>query len=246
MIWFACKQCGKPHCRPENSAGTLVFCECGQGNTIPWESTLAEDAVPRTAPPPMPEAKVVPVPSLAPAVPPRPEPKVVIVPPTPLEPAPMAVVLSPVAPVVPTRIPNACFNHEGVPFQAECGDCTEKFCRDCLVYVQGKPLCGPCKNHRVRAMHRPLPRPAWAVWSAVLALCTGPLVFCLYPFGTWAGLLSLLPQLFAFGLGLAALSQVLKDAKKTGLSLALTGVVASGLGLFWTAFVCLFASRLWA
>jgi hypothetical protein len=41
MIWFVCKQCGKPMKRPENAAGSLVFCECGQANRVPWESTLA-------------------------------------------------------------------------------------------------------------------------------------------------------------------------------------------------------------
>src|SRR5262249_16114600 len=46
MIWFSCKQCGKVHGRAENSAGTLVFCDCGQGNTVPWESTAAEPEEP--------------------------------------------------------------------------------------------------------------------------------------------------------------------------------------------------------
>ena len=46
MIWFPCKKCGKTHGRPENSAGTMIFCACGHGNTVPWESTAAEPASP--------------------------------------------------------------------------------------------------------------------------------------------------------------------------------------------------------
>src|SRR5690348_15493358 len=39
MIWFACKKCGKRHEQPADAAGSLVFCECGQANRVPWEST---------------------------------------------------------------------------------------------------------------------------------------------------------------------------------------------------------------
>jgi hypothetical protein len=46
MIWFVCKQCGKPMKQAENAAGSLVFCECGQANRVPWESTLVADADP--------------------------------------------------------------------------------------------------------------------------------------------------------------------------------------------------------
>ena len=42
MIWFACKQCGKSHGRDEHLSGTLVFCECGHGNRVPWSSTVPE------------------------------------------------------------------------------------------------------------------------------------------------------------------------------------------------------------
>jgi hypothetical protein len=43
MIWFVCKQCGKPMKQAENAAGSLVFCSCGQANRVPWESTLAPE-----------------------------------------------------------------------------------------------------------------------------------------------------------------------------------------------------------
>lgn len=46
MIWFVCKQCSKPMKRAENAAGSLVFCECGQANRVPWESTLIPPSEP--------------------------------------------------------------------------------------------------------------------------------------------------------------------------------------------------------
>src|SRR5438876_4072272 len=42
MISFTCKQCGKVHTRPESAAGTMIFCTCGQGTRVPWESTAAD------------------------------------------------------------------------------------------------------------------------------------------------------------------------------------------------------------
>ena len=46
MIWFTCKKCGKTHNRPDTAAGTMIFCACGNGNTVPWESTASEPATP--------------------------------------------------------------------------------------------------------------------------------------------------------------------------------------------------------
>ncbi|HEX5269774.1 MAG TPA: hypothetical protein VFW33_04765 [Gemmataceae bacterium] len=40
MIWFACKSCGKRHKQSDDAAGSLVFCECGHSNRVPWESTV--------------------------------------------------------------------------------------------------------------------------------------------------------------------------------------------------------------
>jgi hypothetical protein len=48
MIQFACKRCGKYFERPNEAAGTLVFCECGLGNRVPWESTLPRAATAAT------------------------------------------------------------------------------------------------------------------------------------------------------------------------------------------------------
>src|ERR687892_749265 len=45
MIAFACKKCGQRHSRPDSQAGSMVFCDCGQGNRVPWTSTAVPDAV---------------------------------------------------------------------------------------------------------------------------------------------------------------------------------------------------------
>ena len=46
MIWFACKQCGKTHGRPDSAIGATIFCDCGCGLLVPWESTAAEPSTP--------------------------------------------------------------------------------------------------------------------------------------------------------------------------------------------------------
>jgi hypothetical protein len=44
MIRFTCKECGKRLRKPDEAVGTLVFCECGQANRVPWESTVPPPA----------------------------------------------------------------------------------------------------------------------------------------------------------------------------------------------------------
>src|SRR5947208_15063000 len=64
MIWFSCSKCQKTLGRPESSAGALVFCDCGQGNVVPWDSTAAAPAEPLPAevlPPQPPPLRPVPV-----------------------------------------------------------------------------------------------------------------------------------------------------------------------------------------
>src|SRR5438105_12622885 len=64
MIWFSCSKCQKTLGRPESSVGALVFCDCGQGNAVPWDSTAAAPAEPLPAevlPPQPPPLRPVPV-----------------------------------------------------------------------------------------------------------------------------------------------------------------------------------------
>jgi hypothetical protein len=57
MIWFACKQCGKPMRQPDSSVGSFVFCTCGAGTRVPWESTISPPPEPQVSEPPEPEER---------------------------------------------------------------------------------------------------------------------------------------------------------------------------------------------
>jgi hypothetical protein len=233
MIWYTCKQCGKIQGRPETAVGSVVFCTCGQGNTVPWESTVAEPppvvaetlpVVPKLEPVKF-DAELIPEPSGKKRRLPRERPR--------------------------TRDPKMCLNHQDLPLHETCVDCGEGFCEDCLVYVQGKALCGPCKNFRIRVLHQPMPTSQLALVSLLLALFTGPLAFCLFPMGLNFGtqklsLLALVPQLTAVILGILALRRTENDPQLGGQALALSGILTGGFSAFWTVFLTLYATRLWA
>src|SRR5436309_12681516 len=78
MIWFSCRQCGKQHGRADNLAGTMIFCDCGQGLRVPWSSTIPEPEVTEELvplPPPR-ETPALPAPDDKPRVPPPPRPSI--------------------------------------------------------------------------------------------------------------------------------------------------------------------------
>ena len=52
MIWFECKQCGKPMRQPDSAVGSFVFCTCGAGTRVPWESTISPPPEPEPSEPP--------------------------------------------------------------------------------------------------------------------------------------------------------------------------------------------------
>jgi hypothetical protein len=87
-----------------------------------------------------------------------------------------------------------------------------------------------------------------AVVSAVLALVTGPLAFCLYPIGQSSGtsvlsLLALVPQVAALVLGGLALRATESGAQRSGRSLAITGMVTGGVGCVLTLVVTVLVHR---
>jgi hypothetical protein len=226
MIWFPCKECGKIHGRPDNSAGAMIFCDCGQSLVVPWESTAAapEPALASAEPAPavIPLAKESNLPEILPRVRRRSSPR--------------------------RADPAYCLNHETVLSQHKCPDCGEAFCGDCVVTFQGTTLCGPCKNYRVRRLLRPPQLSGLALTSALLAFFGGPLGFGLAAFAASSGafvlsLLALLPQLLAFGLGALGLRATEADAKRSGRSLAITGMVAAGVACLVTLVVSIFANR---
>jgi hypothetical protein len=247
MIWFACKNCGKKHSRPEASSGTMIFCDCGQGLLVPWESTaepppLADVPEPaRAAPaaPPVPlPTRYEPIPIGEERVPPRPRPA---------EPPP-ADVVRPIRgrrPGPRRRDPRFCFNHEDKPVHKTCADCNEPFCADCLVEFNGAALCGPCKNFRARLLQRPPRLSGKAIASVLVGMLTWPLGFCLVPVGLNMDapalvLLALVPDLVALALGLLALRDTERDARVSGRSLAVTGVLTGAVASALTLFLALF------
>lgn len=236
MIWFACKQCGKRHGRGEHLSGTLVFCECGHGNRVPWSSTVAEPAPEeaRPAPPPRPRA---PRPSLDEE---RPD----------LEfPQPRR--------SRERRRPNPayCLNHEETAKEATCEVCHGSFCSACVVALQGQTLCGPCKNFRVRGMSQPARLAPLAIVAFVLALVTTVVSLFLTFFamameagmekGIFVALVCCSIALALAGgeliVGWLALRQIDRQPTLGGRALAMTGATAGLAGVVWSLAVAAFS-----
>jgi hypothetical protein len=253
MIHFTCKQCGKTHSRPDTAAGTMVFCTCGNGNTVPWESTAAEpaDAPPVATGPSVPELAPIQFEPVTIAAPPSSTP-----PPTydcnrPNDPQPaIDEDRASRRGRGDKRDPEFCFNHQRRPRVDACAECEEAFCPDCLVRFQGVMLCGPCKNFRSRRQELPPVASSVANASLIISLLAGPLMMCF--FLTSPGnsamrilsLVSLVPQFLALGLGVWALYDAEKEHKGGGQGVALTGVAASSLICVVVVFLNLAASRL--
>ncbi|MBI3822641.1 MAG: hypothetical protein HY289_08175 [Planctomycetes bacterium] len=252
MIWFSCKKCSKTHNRPESSAGTMVFCECGQGLTVPWESSAAPPAAP-------------PIVASAPRGPDL----------GPIQFDPVTIAGGSAA--TPTsrsggsaasssaydeddrsyrrgrgekRDPDFCFNHQRRPKTQACAECGQGFCADCLVKYQNGMYCGPCKNFLSRRTELPPTASSIASASLIISLIAGPLTMCLLlwkpesdPFRilSW---LSLLPQVVALALGAWALRDAEKEKKGGGQWVALSGVAAASLTCVLMLLLNLFASRL--
>ena len=259
MIWFTCKKCNKSHGRPETSAGTMIFCECGQGNTVPWESTASG---PVAAPVAVPVPKG---PDLEPIQfdPPPPAPLPPGASPPPPAKKPGSTYPSSKPPPIDDeddrsyrrgrtekRDPDYCFNHQRRPRVEVCADCEENFCADCLVKFQGVNLCAACKNFRARREEAPPATPTIATASLIISLIAGPLMMCLLiakPGDTAMRVLSylsLLPQLLALGLGGWSLYEAEKERRSGGQWAAITGVVLSALACVMMLLMQAFASHL--
>ena len=142
-----------------------------------------------------------------------------------------------VGPVVRQR--DKCLNHQDRPLQEKCADCGEGFCADCLLHFQGRTLCGPCKNYRLRATDRPGTMSNKAIFAVLLAMAAGPGVACMWPFGatgivTLMCLLALLLQLGAVVLGGLALRETDANPRLGGRALAITGMLTGGLASLLT------------
>lgn len=229
MIWFQCKQCGKTHGRQESSVGSLVFCECGHGNTVPWESTTAAPAAPE---PPRAEFPTLePIKFEQPLPPERNEPRE----------------RRSRRPARKYRVdPNFCLNHTHLPSQTTCTDCGEAFCNDCVLEVDSQTVCGPCKNFRIRAWQQPPRVSGFALFSVFLALVAG--LFGAVAVSNGASptmcLIALLPHVGAMLLGGLGLRSVEKHPELGGRSLAITGILMAGMGIFLTVLFAFFTPGL--
>jgi hypothetical protein len=264
MIWFACKSCGKKHGRADNSAGAMIFCDCGASLTVPWESTIEE-------PEPSPAAPVVPTMPppydwVAGDAPPPPllvpvpvgEERIPIVVPARCDLPPRGQAFPPhpgrayparLAPVRP-RDRNFCFNHQSLPVEKTCDSCAERFCAGCLVTFQGKTLCGPCKNARVRELDVPPKVSGLALTSALAGAALSIAAFCLLPLGSLFEVLPLiifvvLLQIGTLGMGALALYHTEKSSLLRGRSLALTGIIAAAVGILLTVAATLYSYMQW-
>lgn len=149
----------------------MVFCACGQGNRVPWNTTQdIPDAIPAALPVPVPESRAKPMREAQPA-------------PSSPSPSEQASALP-----VPARRagrllgkvhPDFCYHHDEVPRSLTCSACQLPFCEACIVTLEGKQLCGPCKNFRVSSpgqARRLLPLSAIAF---VVAFASGPVALTL-------------------------------------------------------------------
>ncbi len=222
-IWFACKGCGKRHRRPETAAGTLVFCPCGEGNRVPWESTVApEDAGEPSGALPVAPAEEAPPPEAEEEGPlPRRRRR-----------------------AAEPRDPSRCFNHPDTPSGRTCAACGEAFCENCVVVLRGRTLCGPCKNFELRTSQRPAAPSGLAIVSLVVGLLSNPIAFCstVTAMGVQPGaspgifvasLVGLVAPLAAVAAGMKALADIEKKPRAGGQTLAIIGMVTGGVSLLW-------------
>ncbi len=262
MIAFTCKQCRKRHSRLDNQAGTLVFCECGQGNRVPWTPSVSVD-IPDAIPLPAPVLDAVPA-----AVPARATRAVSVPVPSELPPSRKVEDSAPESglPVHrPARLigrvnPGFCFHHGDSTSASTCDACKLPFCKLCVVSLQGQTLCGPCKNFRVAALGRSPRLLPLAIVALVVSLVSGPvmLILSLVAMGLHMGegetgaaiVLCLLAMILPFvGLYLAgkALRQMDARPEMGGRALAISGACAALVGVLWClTVIALLAVKHWS
>ncbi len=232
MIWFACRQCGKVLGRADGSAGALVFCDCGQGLRVPWESAAP--------PPPIEEASTkAPEQSAEPirfdrATPP------------PLPPSKRRSRKAPMAPIDP----NTCFNHALSDKADVCTECGLSFCARCLTTFEKNTYCAPCKNYRTRILQRRPDSSKLALLSFLIALAAGPAMFLLIPFATSSHarnfmLLALMPPALALAAGILALRWIRGGENRIGQHLAVSGMTLGTCVGILTVLLVFFGQKIW-
>lgn len=261
MIWFDCKKCNKRHGKADSQAGALVFCECGYGNRVPWSSTAPE---PEPAP-----AQPLPARPIPPRAEDDREPRRVDRSADrwdnrrdsrrPLPARDEDDDRDPPRPSLPFRRRDSlrrvraglCFNHPDDASTAICDDCKVPFCAHCLAEIEGKTVCGPCKNFRIAGLGRPPRTSQMAIIALVMALVSGPVILILSFVGaglhtdgmTGAGiglcLLAFTVPAAGVVLALRALRDIERDPHLGGRVLASSGAVMSLVGGLWSLAVAI-------
>jgi hypothetical protein len=229
MIWFACKQCGKTLGRPAGSAGALIFCDCGQGLRVPWDSTVAPPAV-ETLPTAPSSSEPIRFEDPEPAR-------------TPLRRRGRR------APMAPIDA-NVCFNHSSADKEGVCLDCGLSFCSRCLTTFQNANYCAACKNYRTRIMQRRPDASKLALTSFLVALAAGPLMFMLVPLAASKHaqgfvLLALIPPILALAAGVVSLRWIRAAANRTGQHLAVSGMSLGAVVGILTLLLVVFGQKIW-
>jgi hypothetical protein len=142
--------------------------------------------------------------------------------------------------------PSLCLNHD-TPAEKTCDDCHCPFCSACVVRLQDRTLCGPCKNFRVRGLHRPGRVSPMSIIALIVALIGGPVAFFLTlmavgmhattenrPGAVGFCLVALVLPVTGLVLGGLALREVEGASNVGGRVLATTGTAAAAAGLVWT------------
>jgi hypothetical protein len=217
-----------------------VFCACGQGLVVPWESTIEApageapaEASPAHQPPPL---QAMPLAD---------------------EPIPVALPSKSPPPFVDLEVRrrreslrerDKCFNHQDRPVIERCADCKEGFCDDCLVKFQGQTLCGPCKNFKLRRTTKRAAVSSKAVIGLLVSLCFAPATMCLWPLGNQGlamlgAVVALMGQFVAVGLAAIALREAETNPKISGRALVITTLVTGGLASLITISFVVFGPR---
>jgi hypothetical protein len=121
-----------------------------------------------------------------------------------------------------------------------------------VVTLQGDTLCGPCKNFRLRGVHRPSPIAPLAIISVIVGLISAPFGFCLSLAGVQfqvaagrsgsaflMGVIALVLPVAALVLGHFALRQIESKANVGGRLFAMTGTAAGLVGTVWSGTVAM-------
>jgi hypothetical protein len=141
--------------------------------------------------------------------------------------------------------PAFCLNHDETASTIACEACRQRFCAACVVTLEGKTLCGPCKNFRLRGLGRAAPVTAWAIIALIAALVSGPVAFGLNSYAFLShvastgsagqtvvlALVALLPPGGSLFLCFYALRDIDRRPSAGGRALALTGAAAAGLAM---------------